>query len=90
MCALYVDIDLSPGYSGATVYPEDGDRVLLRKPSKHLPQQITATATHVLHRDVCILPDSKQTLTGNLFSNHVCVSGTKRDLTPLAQNSNYM
>jgi len=61
MRVLYVDTDLPTGYSGSTVYPEDGDRILLRKASKHLPEQIaaTTTATHVLHRNVCKLPDSK-------------------------------
>jgi hypothetical protein len=42
MFALYVDTGLTTGYSGSTVYPEDGDRMLLRKASKHLLQQIAA------------------------------------------------
>jgi hypothetical protein len=59
ICALYIDTGLSTDYSGSTVYHEDGDRMLFRKASKYLPQQIAAatTATHVLHRDVCKLPD---------------------------------
>lgn len=59
MYALYVNTGLFTGYSYLTVYPEDGDRMLLRKASKLLPQQLAAakTATHVLHRDVRKFPD---------------------------------